>query len=464
MTSSLTQHGDIHSFRKLLGRGFALSALIVATSSAAAPTLGGIILAFATWPWIFAINVPIGIVAIVVARGCVPHTPRRDERLDPWSTVLSVISLGFIVLGLDAVARHVAMPDVAALLGLGVTAGIFFLVRQQRIVHPLVALRLFRNRRFSLAAVTSFTAFLAQGLAFIALPFFLRETLHATPLHAGLLLSSWPLATIVSAPLAGYLSDRIAPPLTTTVGLALFSLGFALLAGVREGSAPATVILGCLVCGFGFGLFQAPNNRELLANVPRDRSGNAAGILATVRTLGQTLGAALVALYLGGAAFTVGTGAHVSLEGPLRGTLVLSAVLAWTAAFISSTRLALPSTAAVRRVETGTRAPDATRLQLSEIGPSGGFSREGRRLDGFGLGLRCGFGFRLAALRRAHSASSVDSEDCARDENVRATRRTFRLVAPGAGAGTARRSAWAVPSNLKASPTFEMDANGRPPA
>ncbi|GAC1306991.1 MAG: hypothetical protein NVSMB21_10390 [Vulcanimicrobiaceae bacterium] len=150
----------------------------------------------------------------------------------------------------------------------------------------------------------------------------------------------WPLTIALVAPHAGRLSDRIAPARLATAGLAILAVGLVCLAMTPPHAAPWDIVWRTIVCGFGFGFFQAPNNRELLGSAPRHRSGSASGILGTVRLLGQSLGAALVGMLLarGGS-----HGARAAFDGglaaPAHLALWLAAASAATAAIVSGRRL-----------------------------------------------------------------------------------------------------------------------------
>ena len=108
----------------------------------------------------------------------------------------------------------------------------------------------------------------------------------------------WPLTIAVAAPFAGRLADRVNPRILSTIGLVVLAAGLALLAGLGADAGVANVIWRAAVCGLGFGFFQSPNNRELLGNAPRTLSGAASGVLASARTFGQTVGAAVAAIVL----------------------------------------------------------------------------------------------------------------------------------------------------------------------
>ena len=326
-----------------LGVAVGISALTVAASSAAGPTLGGAILAIAPWPWLFAVNVPLGIFDTLFARRALPERAGRGPhaRFDLASAFLSGPAVASLVMGLDGFARHVPPLAVAALLVASVAFGFAFVRRQRALETPMLPLELFAIPRFSLAALTSLGSFLAQGLAFVALPFLFQGGLGYGALASGLLFTPWPLAIACVAPYAGRLADRYPAPLLSTAGLGTFAAGLALLAALPPRPSAADIVWRTVVCGIGFGFFQAPNNRELLGSAPRERSGGAAGVLATVRVTGQSLGAAAVAIVLGGSVAAAAPQAARSLGASVHVALWVAAAAALAACAVSGARLTL---------------------------------------------------------------------------------------------------------------------------
>jgi DHA2 family multidrug resistance protein-like MFS transporter len=161
---------------------------------------------------------------------------------------------------------------------------------------PLLPVDLLRIPIFSLSIGTSICSFCAQMLAMVALPFFLQNVLGRDEVATGLLLTPWPLATIVMAPIAGRLIEKFHPGLLGGLGLAMFAAGLFLLALLPTQPTDVDIIWRMMLCGAGFGLFQSPNNHTIITAAPRNRSGGASGMLGTARLVGQSSGAALVAL------------------------------------------------------------------------------------------------------------------------------------------------------------------------
>jgi DHA2 family multidrug resistance protein-like MFS transporter len=193
---------------------------------------------------------------------------------------------------------------------------------------PLLPVDLLRIPVFALSVGTSVGSFCAQMLAFVSLPFLLQNTLGLSQVQTGLLMTPWPLVIVGVAPLAGALSDRYPAGLLGGIGLALFAAGLLSLATLGAHPGAFGICWRMALCGAGFGMFQAPNNRQMLSSAPRERSGGASGMLGTARLTGQTLGAALVALIFG----------VVPQRGPTL-TLYVAAAFAIVAAFVSVVRL-----------------------------------------------------------------------------------------------------------------------------
>lgn len=283
---------------RLLGSAIGLGALVVAFGIAFGPSLGGLILYLASWPWLFAINVPIGITALVLALHALPREAREAGRFDWPGALLSMVMVSGFVFALDRAGHGNA--SVAMLLPLVVSMGCLglFVWRQRRAISPLVPLVIFREPRFSVAAIISMLAFIAQGASFVGLPFLFQSGMGLSPIAAALLFTPWPMALMLTGPFAGRLADRFNPTLISSLGLSIFLLGMLSLAMLGETANASDIVWRVALCGIGYGTFQAPNNREMIGSVALEYSANASGVLASVRTFGQALGTAMVGMML----------------------------------------------------------------------------------------------------------------------------------------------------------------------
>ncbi len=284
--------------RRMLGRGIGINAVVVAISAAIGPTVAAAILAVASWPWLFAVNVPVGLVALVAARA-LPLSPRSRHRFDTSSALLNALFFGLLITAIDSAGHGESWGLIGGEAVAALAAGVALVLRQLPQTSPLLPIDLLRIPIFALSIATSVASFIAQMLAYVALPFFLQDTLGQTQVETGLLMTPWPLATAVVAPMAGRLADRYPAGILGGLGLAAFAAGLAALALLPAHPSVADIVWRMTLCGAGFGLFQSPNNRAILGSAPRERSGGASGMLGTARLLGQTVGAALVALMFG---------------------------------------------------------------------------------------------------------------------------------------------------------------------
>jgi MFS transporter, DHA2 family, multidrug resistance protein len=284
--------------RALLGRGIGINALVVAISAAVGPTVAAAILAVGTWPWLFAINIPIGIAAFTLGWRCLPHTTRGSHAFDWQSAVLSAIAFGVGIAAIDSVGHGEAPFVWLSEFAVAAVAGVLLVRRQTHMTSPLLPVDLLRIPIFALSIGTSIASFCAQMLAFVAMPFYLESHFGYSAVQIGLLITPWPIAVACTAVLAGRLVERYPAGLLGGAGLLLFAAGLATLALLPADPTNFDVIWRMALAGAGFGLFQTPNNRTMIAAAPRERSGGASGMLGTARLLGQTIGAALVALLL----------------------------------------------------------------------------------------------------------------------------------------------------------------------
>ncbi len=283
----------------LQGRGFGHNAMVVATAFTLGPTIASGILALGPWPWLFAVNIPFGLVAMAIGLKTLPRTPRASHAFDFPGALLAASCLGLFMLGIGSAAHHERPALVAIELVAAVLIGSVLIRRQADHPAPMLPVDLFRRPLFALSTATAICSFAAQGLAFVSLPFYFEDILGRTQVETGFFMTPWPLVVAVMAPLAGRLSDRYAAGILGSLGLALLGLGMALLAMLPANPHVADIVWRMALCGCGFGFFQAPNMKAIMSSAPSDRSGGASGIVATARLVGQTTGAALAALCFG---------------------------------------------------------------------------------------------------------------------------------------------------------------------
>jgi len=311
-----------------LGRGIGFNALVVGITTAVGPSLGAVILSVASWPWLFAVNVPVALLALTLSRRSLPATPPQPREFDYPSAVLSAVVFGLFILGVDGLGHETLRQAGAAGLAAALALGWVLVRRQRGQAAPLVPVDLFKSRAFTLAVGTSFCSFMTQMLSFVAMPFYLEYQLGRSLQETGLLITPWPLMVALMAPLSGRLSDRYPASILAGSGLGLLAGGLLSLALLDKGAGNADVMWRMAMCGLGFGLFQSPNNRAMIGATPRERSGGASGAQATTRLLGQTTGTAVVALLF-----------SLDRSGAARMALFTAASVATLGAVVSLSRL-----------------------------------------------------------------------------------------------------------------------------
>ena len=305
-----------------LGRALGWFAMTIALSSAAGPAIGAAILSWANWRWLFAINLPVGLLVLLASRG-LPRPAGSARKFDRISAGLNGAVFGPLVLGVDRMAVNPGQG--AGLIVLALVALAVLIRRELPQPAPLVPLDLLRRRGFALPVVASVCCFTGQMAGTVALPFYLQQGLGFTAADTGLYMTPWPLAVALTGPLVGRLADRVSSGLLCATG------GLCLAAGLLLASIGPllSLVAGTILCGVGFGLFQTPNNRSMLLAAPRERSGAAGGMQGTARLSGQTAGALVMTLLF----------ALVPAGVAPRWGLTIGAVFALAAAGVSALRI-----------------------------------------------------------------------------------------------------------------------------
>lgn len=282
--------------REILGRGMALNAMCIAIATAAGPTIAGAILSIASWHWLFLINVPLGIIAFFIGLKLLPRNPEvaHKSRFDWISAVENMVVFGLIFFALGNFTRKGDVVLSGILLAIGITVGAFYLRRQFGHEQPLLPVDLFRNSMYTMSIATSVCSFIAQNVTMIALPFLYLNSYHFSEITTGLLMTPWPLATMIVSPIAARFVEKHNPGATAAAGMGVFVVGVVLLLTPGSAITEWNIAWRMAVCGIGFGMFQTPNNIVMVMATPVNRSGGAGGVQSTARLVGQTLGATAV--------------------------------------------------------------------------------------------------------------------------------------------------------------------------
>ncbi|GCE17329.1 hypothetical protein KDK_11290 [Dictyobacter kobayashii] len=251
-----------------------------------------------TWRWIFYVNVPLGL--IVLAAGFyVYHELRpakgQSGRFDPLGAILLAIGFASLTLGLSFGEEWGWLSTgLLSAVAIGVIALATAVYVESRMSHPILDLNLIRNRTFAFANITFMLCMMALFAPGFLMPFYFEQLRHFSTEQTGLLLTPLPLTMAVLAPLSGALADHIGSRWLSPIGLAIACFGLYLLSDVGAQSTIWDIVWRLLVIGIGQGIFQSPNTRTMMGAAPRNAQGEASGLLATGRVIGQALSVALI--------------------------------------------------------------------------------------------------------------------------------------------------------------------------
>jgi EmrB/QacA subfamily drug resistance transporter len=328
------------------GRALGVNAVVFAMGTSLGPTLGGLITEHLSWRWIFYLNVPLGALALLASQAVLPRSgPRRREPFDVPGAGLLAVGFALLTVALSFSPEWGwASARLLTCLTVGIVALVGAALVERRAPRPIVDLALFRERMLASSLGSMTLAMLALFAVSFMLPFYFEELRGFSVERSGLLLTPLPLTIAVVAPISGSLADRIGSRWLAAGGLALACLGLLFLAQLDAGSTLGEVI-GCLVLtGVGQGMFQTPNSRALMNAVPPGKQGEASGLLATGRVVGQSLSVALAGAIFAGLG---GASAGRALASTWAGAVAPADVAALQQAFLTGFKGALMVCAAV---------------------------------------------------------------------------------------------------------------------
>jgi DHA2 family multidrug resistance protein-like MFS transporter len=288
----------------------ALNTMLATTASTIAPSLGGLILTHARWPWLFAICLPLGLGSLMAGSKALPDPVQRGERYDLAAAGLCAATFGLAVVGLEGAVHGFPPLLIGVLLVAAVVIGTAFVRREAAQDTPVLPVDLLRDRQIALSSLAGLVGSMATMTVMITLPFRLQHQFHYTPTEAGLVYAAWPMALILFAPVSGFLSDRFRPGLLGLIGTVLGVTGMVLLAYLPDHPSHLDIMWRLVIISAGSGTFFAPNARQIIFAAPMARAAAAGGLTQTTRMAGQVVGSTVTAALL---AFGVGSGAVPSL-------------------------------------------------------------------------------------------------------------------------------------------------------
>jgi EmrB/QacA subfamily drug resistance transporter len=321
------------------GQVLGLQGMMTYLGSTAGPLLGGWLAQSFSWRAVYYINLPVGIIACVISAIFIlddRRTPQAEERFDIPGAVTFSAGLIFLLLGLNQ--GHAwgwrSFPTLACLVA-SITLLIFFIRIERRSPSPMLDLSLFHSRIFTASTASAALNYISIYSIIFLMPFYLLQGRGFSPAQAGLLLTAQPLVMVITAPVSGWLSDRIGSRILATLGMGILALGLFLLSRLGPATPPAVIVMSLAVAGLGTGMFVSPNNSALLGSAPRGRQGIASAVLAEARNVGMVIGVGIAGAVFSSALSILGE--NMVTEAVHYGFLV-AAGFALTGMIVSSTR------------------------------------------------------------------------------------------------------------------------------
>jgi DHA2 family multidrug resistance protein-like MFS transporter len=312
-----------------LGQGLGINTVVVSSANAIAPTLGGLVLSVASWPWIFAAASPLALLSLLMGRQALPEPKGHDEPFDVLGALLCALTFGLIISGLESGVHGNSPVISAAIVASGGVIAFVFVRRELDSKMPILPVDLLAKPVVALSTIGGLLAFIASMTFILSLPFRLQQQFGFSPGEVGAIITPWPVGIMIIAPLAGILSDRVPSGLLGGIGMTIATGALLLLAFLPAHVSHFDMAWRMALCGAGFGLFLAPNARLIVHSAPHPRAASAGGLISTTRLTGQTLGATMLAALLSAG---VGSG---------RVPALVAAGLACLAGFCSIARLSL---------------------------------------------------------------------------------------------------------------------------
>jgi EmrB/QacA subfamily drug resistance transporter len=274
------------------GKALGVGGTMVSIGIAIGPTLGGLILDVLSWHWIFFVNLPIGVLGVILVFRFVPDIkPKGGQSFDFLGASALFVSLLSLMIALT-LGQNMGFLDwhvVALFCGWLVFLALFISI-EKRVQQPMIDLTMFQNTLFSINLVTGFLTFVAFAGTIILLPFFLENIMAYNTRQVGLLLAVIPAVMGIVAPISGSLSDRFGSRKITLIGLAILLTAYLAFSSISQEMTTLALVFHLLPLGVGMGVFQSPNNSAIMGAAPHEKLGLVSGMLSLTRTLGQSTG------------------------------------------------------------------------------------------------------------------------------------------------------------------------------
>jgi EmrB/QacA subfamily drug resistance transporter len=281
----------------LRGQALGIVAMFTMLGAALGPVVGGFLTSAFSWQYIFFVNLPVGIAAILLGMHILPERDpvAPSATLDIPGVLLVFVALSTLIIGLTSVQGSNAMAGLVALV-LSVLFWILFVVRESRAREPLINLSLFSSRGYSLQNVNVMLIQMAMAGVMVIMPFYLELVKQIPADNAGTILLALPVGMILTAPLAGKISDVIGTKKPIITGFAICAVALFLLSTISARTSVGHVEIYLFLLGAGTGVAFSPLNSAVMGECPAKDRGSTSGLVKMMTNLGSSLGVALVML------------------------------------------------------------------------------------------------------------------------------------------------------------------------
>ena len=280
-----------------LGRGLAINTVANSFGSAMSPILGGFIISVTAWQWVFVVALPLSVLSLLLSR-TLPDPEPHERRFDLMGAALCALTFGLLFAGMESAVHGNHLPVSIGIFMTGAVVAWFFVRHEKGETDPVLPVDLLANPMIGLSVLAGFTGIVSVMVMMLSLPFRLQQVFGFSPAEIGAVIAAYMVVSSIISSLSGFIADRIPMLWLSVVGLTLATFSQFFIAFIPENPSRLDLIWPMCVCGFGFGLFFAPNVRQVVMASPAKRSASAGSLNNTVRMLGYAVSASIVTALL----------------------------------------------------------------------------------------------------------------------------------------------------------------------
>ena len=282
------------------GRALGMIGAFVSLGSIAGPGLGGLILAHFSWAYIFWINVPVGIITMVISEKFLPKDiTLSGQKIDMGGFAAIAATILTFFGGVFLGQEHGFLTLIPLVLfALAIISFIVFLYVEKKVKLPLITFSIFKNKVFTMSLITALLIFSSNFFVNVVIPFYLQSARGLSPSYAGLLMMVFPFLMVIGSPLSGYLTDKIGPEILVLIGLGMLSVTQLMYMFMHADSPLWYYVIATAIMGLGNSLFQSPNNTMVMSSVTKENLGVAGSLNSFARNLGMVIGISMATTIL----------------------------------------------------------------------------------------------------------------------------------------------------------------------